>query len=912
MKLTKAIENRGGHKLSSLLVAIAAGVVLPFAADAEETTFYICETSGNNDPWGCSSIDGVATATAFPRGWSTTQGGARTELGITSPDGIYRIWLSDCWVYSPTNGSYATPATSRIIVESGKLWGVANGLSSGATLTLNNVTLESRATFAWSELSWVKPLSATVDGSFALADGSCLQYRGRNNTTDFRLAATVSGTGKIEMYGVTDAKVGRLDPSITGDLSGFKGDLVVYSMSTNGMYNAVTNGMATTFAVELAGATSIPADPDPGSTARVVVKDGAMLMIDHDWNSPESRAWDFGDGLTPTICVAEGKTVTINGEIFGSAGFNKAGPGSLVLKKAPNSVSGFGLCNILAGKVRLEEGAHAVAHLFRRKDSLTLPAGYTMLESLSLAGGAQNSYIDTGSTPTNGFYGFVFDYRLDGTVGPSGGRLMGTSLYHGGGWGGLVFSSWANDATVHSGQFGFGDKYDMPVAGGQVANARMRMSFMNGNAELSCGWRQRVGVATPSRFNGSVYLGNFHCDSMANGQPTTIYRFMVFDGCTLLHDFVPVKNASGVAGVYDTVGNLGFRSAANAQHCTAGAVYDATTDNQWLEDDPAARIVVTNGTTLVLADDLEFPEGRAWDFGDGLTPTIYVAEGKTVTINGALFGSSGFNKAGPGTLVLTKASRGFSGLCNVLAGKVCLMKGARELAGLFRRREAIQLPPGYTKLESVSLAGGANDSYIDTGYTPTNGFFGCVFDYRLDGTVGSSGGRLMGTSYYNAGKWGGLVLSSWAGSASSSGQFGFGAVSILPATGGQAANTRMRLSLMNGNAELSRGWRQNVGTATPPRFYGSIYLGNFHCDSMSKGQPVTVYRFTVFDGCTLLHDFVPVKNANGVAGVYDTVGNLGFRSAANVQHCTAGAVFEKGMDEQWLEIESGGVTIIFR
>ena len=100
---------------------------------------------------------------------------------------------------------------------------------------------------------------------------------------------------------------------------------------------------------------------------------------------------------------------------------------------------------------------------------------------------------------------------------------------------------------------------------------------------------------------------------------------------------------------------------------------------------------------------------------------------------------------------------------------------------------------------------------------------------------------------------------------------------------------------MNGNAELSRGWRQNVGTATPPRFYGSIYLGNFHCDSMSKGQPVTVYRFTVFDGCTLLHDFVPVKNASGVAGVYDTVGNLGFRSAANVQHCTAGAVFEKGM-----------------
>ncbi len=827
------------------------------------------------------------------------------------PDSIYRIWLADCWTRSPTNGSYATPATSEIVVETNMLWGVADHLRSGATLTLNNVTLEDGATFAWSDLARGGTFTNTVDGSFSLASGSRLQYRGRNNTMDFRLAATVSGTGMIEMYGAADAKVGLLNPRITGDLSGFKGDLVVYSVSTNGMYNAVTNGMATTFALELAGAASIPADPDPGQTARVVVKDGATLMIDHDWNSPESRAWDFGDGLPPAIYVADGKTVTINGEIFGSAGFNKAGPGTLVLTKAPHSVSGFGLCNILAGKVRLEEGAHAVAHLFRRKDSLVLPSGYTMLESVSLAGGANDSYIDTGYTPTNGFFGCVFDYRLATAPGSSGGRVMGSSKRNGGSWGGLVLSSWAGSASA-SGQFGFTYVYNLPAAGGQVANTRMRLSLMNGNAELNRGWCQRVGVATPSGLYGSVYLGNFHCDSMSPGQPVTVYRFTVFDGCTLLHDFVPVKNESGVPGVYDTVGNLGFRPAANAQLCAAGAVYDATTDNQWLEDDPAARIVVTNGTTLVLADDLEFPEGRAWDFGDGLTPTIYVAEGKTVTINGALFGSSGFNKAGPGTLVLTKASRGFSGLCNVLAGKVCLMKGARALAGLFRRREAIQLPAGYTKLESVSLAGGANDSYIDTGCTPRNGFFGCVFDYRLDGTVGSSGGRLMGTSYYHGGGWGGLVLSSWAGSASSSGQFGFGAVSILPAAGGQVANTRMRLSLMNGNAELSRGWRQNVGTATPPRFYGSIYLGNFHCDSMSKGQPVTVYRFTVFDGCTLLHDFVPVKNANGVAGVYDTVGNLGFRSAANAQHCTAGAVFEKGMDDLWLEVEAGGVTIIFR
>ena len=138
----------------SILAAVATGIVIPFAANAAGTTFYICQTPGN-DILGCSSIDGTATATAtaFPRGWSATRGGARTELGITSPDSIYRIWLADCWTFSPTNGSYATPATSEIVVETNKLWGVADHLRSDATLTLNNVTLEDGATFAWSDLA---------------------------------------------------------------------------------------------------------------------------------------------------------------------------------------------------------------------------------------------------------------------------------------------------------------------------------------------------------------------------------------------------------------------------------------------------------------------------------------------------------------------------------------------------------------------------------------------------------------------------------------------------------------------------------------------------------------------------------------------------------------------------------------
>ena len=875
-------------------------------------TYFICSRLSNNDDYGCSSIDGSTVSTnLFPRGWAETRGGAQAALGITEPNAFYRIGLDNCWTLAPTNGSYATPASSGIVVEENRLWGLANYLGKNATLTLNNVTLEAGSTFAFSDVGRGGSITNTLDGSFSLAGDSCFQYRGRNRAVDFTLAATVTGTGEIEAFSYIDANVGWLNPRITGDLTGFKGDLVVYNGATN-INSGAANGAATTFALELAGAASIPGNPDAGNTARVVVTNGAVLMIDHDWNASEHRVWDFGDGMTPTIYVAEGKTVTINGEIFGTVGFNKAGPGTLVLVKAPYAISG--QCTVLSGKVLLMDGAHGFAELFRRKDSLALPDGYTMLESLSLAGGAQSSYIDTGYTPTNGFFGCVFDYSLATAPGSSGGRVMGTSRYNSGQWGGLVLSSWAGSASS-SGQFGFGAVSILPAAGGQVANTRMRLSLMNGNAELSRGWRQNVGVATPSRLYGSVYLGNVHCDSMANGQPITLYRFMVFDGHTLVHDFVPVKNGNGTVGIYDTVGDLGFRAAAAAQYCTAGADYDSSTDSQWLEfsGNPDARVVVTNGATLTIARDVTTSENQVWDFGDGLTPTIYVAEGKTLTINGTILGSCGFNKAGPGTLVITRASYGLSGLCNVLGGKVCLKKTATSLAGLFPRKRALALPAGYTMLESLSLAGGAQNSYIDTGCTPANnGLFGCIFDYRLSREPGSSGGRLMGTSRYNSGRWGGLIHSSWAGSANVSGQFGFGRFYNMSAEGGQVANTRMRVSYVNGNVELSRGWRQRIGIGGTSFINGSIYLGNIHTDSMGNGQPITVYRFMVFNGNTLVHDFVPVTNENGVVGVYDAVGNLGFRAAAAAQYCTAGAVYVPREDTYWLEVDPSGVVILFR
>jgi hypothetical protein len=157
------------------------------------------------------------------------------------------------------------------------------------------------------------------------------------------------------------------------------------------------------------------------------------------------------------------------------------------------------------------------------------------------------------------------------------------------------------------------------------------------------------------------------------------------------------------------------------------------------------------------------------------------------------------------------------------------------------------------------------------------------------------------------------MLSNWAANSAASGQVGFGGGPVdISAEGGQVGFTRIRMSMMDGRAELSRGWSaafdmRGIGAAN---FNGSVYVGNVHCDSMSVGAPMSVYRYKVFEGSTLVHDFVPVSGPNGV-GLYDTFGNLGFRPAADAQYIAAGPAYS-GSDSEWLEVVPSGFLYILR
>ena len=366
------------------------------------------------------------------------------------------------------------------------------------------------------------------------------------------------------------------------------------------------------------------------------------------------------------------------------------------------------------------------------------------------------------------------------------------------------------------------------------------------------------------------------------------------------------KVASGIGAGYEFSTNVTGLAAdtpysARITFIPSGDYPEASADISLVD---FSTIYVTNGAVKVVDQDWTTGAKRVWDFGNGATPAIDVAEGKTLTIKGPIRGASGFLKRGLGTLVLAGSGSEFSGNCEVCSGKVVLEGAATYLKRrCFRVRDSLALPSGYTMLDYIGLDGGGTDSYVDTGFTPTTLTFGFLFDYYIgESYAANSGRRVMGSASRVNNKWDGIQTGNYSSSNTERGQMGFGTTTeAISATGGQVAFTRMRISLFNRNAELSRGWRYSFVVNSTPSFYGSVYIGTIHTQTLSAGSPMRIYRFKIFEGTTLLHDLVPVCDSNNALGLYDTCGNLGFRPVANAARAASGGIYN-GSDSEWIEV----------
>lgn len=230
---------------------------------------------------------------------------------------------------------------------------------------------------------------------------------------------------------------------------------------------------------------------------------------------------------------------------------------------------------------------------------------------------------------------------------------------------------------------------------------------------------------------------------------------------------------------------------------------------------------------------------------------------------------------------------------------------------------AADLPEGYTELSYIESTKTGNnayaDQYLDTGCDvsalgPKLGFY---FDFVYQGPIGKGGLRIMGSATRERDNYG-LFLGGYQDSTAEAG----GQMYFCNSTGNTnpmiPANQRALISIRNthytctnldtdtvlANLELN-GTQDNY-------FDESILLGSVRfaykgVENAALRAPLRIYRFKVYKEDTLLYDFVPAMNAQGEVGLYDVVGDKGFRVSA-----VSGKPFAAGDP---VNLDGGTVTI---
>ena len=288
-----------------------------------------------SDTISTSSMSGLGSCA----GWTNALGVARTDAVANEDyvvDNGFTIRSHDGTGYYI--GDYTFMGDS-LTVKNGT---ILHGGAEGKKLTIGDLRVPEGGACNLAKAGYSKNLA--WGGNYSIAEGGVLTITIMDDRTN-SVSAGVSGAGTLRFEAREGWGTQFLDV-LTGDLSFFTGSIEMRRPSI----------------LEFASAASIPGNSPAGTTSSVVVTNGATLIVDQDWTSSANRVWDFGDGAKPTVSVAEGKTVTINGAVTGSAGFRKTGAGTLVFTGSLNGLSGS--CQVSSGKVVLKGDACARASNF--------------------------------------------------------------------------------------------------------------------------------------------------------------------------------------------------------------------------------------------------------------------------------------------------------------------------------------------------------------------------------------------------------------------------------------------------------------------------------------------------------------------------------------------------------------------
>lgn len=638
-------------------LALCAALI---AAPALAEDFFL---RGNQDGYKSSSLNGSGTKVA---GWTNAVG--TVSKSMTAGNSYFIPADKDVYLIRTPESSqpWTAPEGASLTVNQSAALSLA--LKTTAALNFGDVYL-GEGSYLWLQTSTEKT-SHTLGGSFFMSDGAELKLANYapSGGKDYRmiyLSATVSGKGTISSVPM-DSSATSLSRStyITGDLSGFTGNLVSYCP------NSVT-GYST---LQLTGEKSIPADPAPGETASVVVTNGASILVGQDWISGTNRVWDFGSGRPPRVIVSPRKSVVIRGRATGSAGFLKDGNSALVFD-GDTDISGTvtvanGVVDVresaksMEGSVTWSVSAGSAAVHF--PDSVTMPVLYLKKsderEHSSMSGtGSSGGWAETpGGAATKTAAVMKKRYVVDGYVlrSPYGGNNDYT-------FGGNTLTV-ANGSVVHALSASGNTSefvltiYDMRVPAGGTCG----LQGVTGNKPYGWGGNYEIGEGAQMTFYGEASQTNM---IYANISGTGKLNFPVntkVNPQSKQDDYL-YGDLSAFTGVIEA-GATGSGTKPILAFATAKS----------FPDDTAAKteqgLSVANGVKLAFVASGSIGPNRGVFFGTGTQTVVDVAAGETVEISSDVSGTRGFEKTGAGTLVLTGNLKGLSGTVKVSEGALSL------------------------------------------------------------------------------------------------------------------------------------------------------------------------------------------------------------------------------------------------
>ena len=241
---------------------------------------------------------------------------------------------------------------------------------------------------------------------------------------------------------------------------------------------------------------------------------------------------------------------------------------------------------------------------------MSLPSGYRKLEYIQSSG---TQYIDTGFKPnqdTRVVTKISFNVLTSGTSSYAFGAANSGSS-------GLFEISTGNN-LIRLGYGGTAVTQTFPSTKPFTIDFNKNVVTINGAAY----------TLTAATFTGtySMYICDTNRGKAYRAIPAvTVYSFQIYDNGTLVRDFIPCKNASGVVGMWDDVNNT-FYSNAGSGTFTAGPEVKGT--NKMLIDGTAYGVktgkCLISGTTYALKKGRTLIGGTGYDIelpsdADGLT-----------------------------------------------------------------------------------------------------------------------------------------------------------------------------------------------------------------------------------------------------------------------------------------------------